>query len=719
MPFAGVGGTSIRGGYAIDNSLRFNDNDSPRLDRTSVSSPTDSKIFTFSVWLKKTSIGSNFTILDARSGTNRSQILFRSGSNEAIRIVETSNNFASFDTLITTNALYRDVSAWYHVLIKYDSTNGTANNRFLIYVNGVEQSLDINTSVTLNYTTPLNEGNYTNDLGHADGAEPFDGYIAEAHFIDGQALSPTSFGEFDADSGIWKPKQYTGTYGTNGFYLDFEDSAALGDDVSGNGNDFTPTNLASTDQTTDTPTNNFATMNPLILRTASSPTFSEGNCKVVQSAANGLAFSSISVSSGKWYVEVKVDAVGGLTACGIIEPSIYDNGNPDTQSITYQNSGNKKNLTTSTSYGASYTTGDIIGIAFDADNGTLIFYKNGVSQGTAFTGLDTTTDWIIGCLGYNGTASNNYGNPSFSISSGNSDGNGYGNFEYTPPSGYLALCTQNLATELSPTIDDGSQYFNTVLYTGNHPTGQSITGVGFQPDWVWAKCRSAAQASRLFDSTRGALNNLISSATNAEQSLAGSLTSFDSDGFTLGSDDSINFNGRTFVAWNWLANGGTTSSNTDGSITSTVQANPTAGFSIVTYTGTGSAGTVGHGLGIAPKMVIVKRRDSTGGWWIHNTNLTSASYGIRLDTTGAEQVASAVFNNTFPTSTVFSLGTNIEVNTSSATMVAYCFAPIEGYSKFGKYTGNANADGTFVYTGFKPAFVIFKRTDAGADQLAL
>jgi hypothetical protein len=302
--------------------------------------------------------------------------------------------------------------------------------------------------------------------------------------------------------------------------------------------------------------------------------------------------------------------------------------------------------------------------------------------------------------------------PAFSISSGNSDDNGYGNFEYAPPTGFLSLCTQNLATELSPTIDDGSQYFNTVLYTGNHPTGQSITGVGFQPDWVWAKCRSAAQASRLFDSTRGALNNLISSATNAEQSLAGSLTSFDSDGFTLGSDDSINFNGRTFVAWNWLANGGTTSSNTDGSITSTVQANPTAGFSIVTYTGTGSAGTVGHGLGIAPKMVIVKRRDSTGGWWIHNTNLTSASYGIRLDTTGAEQVASAVFNNTFPTSTVFSLGTNIEVNTSSATMVAYCFADIEGYSKFGKYTGNGSTDGTFVYTGFRPAFVIYKRTDA-------
>jgi hypothetical protein len=723
MTFPILGGNSAVATYSIDNSLRFNSGDNAHLSKTPSASNRD--LYTISLWAKRSNLntGARQVLFGVGNPATTGQVGFEirfdnSVGDGKLRIGDYVSGVTDYVFLVT-DAVFRDVSAWYHILYVYDSSQATNTDRTKLYVNG-NQITNFSSSTYPNQNQDSAVGSNTKHLvGMIDGnAHPYNGYLAEINYIDGQALSPTDFGEFDEDSGIWKPIRYSGSYGTNGFYLDFENSGSLGADSSGNGNDFTPTNLASTDQTTDTPTNNFATMNPLILRTASSPTFSEGNCKVVQSASNGLAFSSISVSSGKWYVEVKVDAVGGLTACGIIKPSIYDNGNPDTQSITYQNSGNKKNLTTVTSYGASYTTGDIIGIAFDADNGTLIFYKNGVSQGTAFTGLDTTTDWIIGCLGYNGTASNNYGNPSFSISSGNSDGNGYGNFEYAPPSGYLALCTQNLATELSPTIDDGSQYFNTVLYTGDGTTNRTISGVGFQPDWTWLKRRSSAYSHALLDSNRGGGKVLGSDNTDAEFTNNNVLSSWNSDGFVIalsGVSAFSNTSGQTYVGWNWKANAGSTSSNTDGSITSTVQANTTAGFSIVTYSGNGSTGTVGHGLGAVPKLYIVKRRNDAGWSWYTYSVHKGAGYTLYLNSTSAGDVDTTVWQNTSPTSDVFYVGARDGVNGSGGNMVAYCFADIEGYSKFGKYTGNGSTDGTFIYTGFKPAFVIIKRTDSSGQ----
>jgi hypothetical protein len=719
MAFPIIGG-SQSGGYLIDNSLRFNDGDSPRLDRTSVSSPTDSKIFTYSVWLKKTSIGSNFTILDARSGTNRSQILFRSGSNEAIRIVETSNNFSSFDTLITTNALYRDVSAWYHVLIKYDSTNGTANNRFLIYVNGVEQSLDINTSVTLNYTTPLNEGNYTNDLGHADGAEPFDGYIAEAHFIDGQALSPTDFGEFDEDSGIWKPIEYTGTYGTNGFYLDFENSGSLGADQSGNGNNFTPTNLASTDQTTDTPTNNFNTLNPLSYLTAGGGVaWSEGNCRVemTSNATDLMCNGTFAVSSGKWYFEWKVTDLNVLAGIHDADAPLTSN-NYNNSSLVYIRGGSTLQAPVDVTGLTSIATNDIVSMFVDLDNFTVKTAVNGVDDGYTKS-IEQKTYTFGNCT--NGSSASsagaqfNFGNPSFTISSGNSDANGYGNFEYSPNDGtydYLALCTQNLATELSPTIDDGSQYFNTVLYTGNSSTN-NITGLGFQPDWTWIKGRSSASNHRLVDSTRGTTKYIVSNNNDAELTDTTALTSFDSDGFTLVSDGQVNTSGTTYASWNWKANAGSTSSNTDGSITSTVQANTTAGFSIVTWTGiAGGQQTIGHGLGAAPVFIISKNRTDAATEWYTATGFLPGwnwvTDYLRLNSTAAK--ASDGGGTVFPvapTSTVFTVG-DAATNGSGKNYVAYCFADIEGYSKFGSYEGNGSTDNSFIYTGFRPEFVMLK-----------
>ena len=685
----------------IFQSLRFNDDDSANLSRTP-SSATNRKTWTWSGWVK---LGNISTVRNLFSSSSVNQLRFNSDNSFFV--------YMNDSTVLQTNAVYRDTASWYHIIIACDTTQSTASNRTKLYVNGTQ----ITSFATENQLAQDTDTGFNNTTAHTIGRQSgggfyFDGYMAEVHFIDGQALTPSSFGT-TGSNGRWKPKTYSGTYGTNGFYLDFADSGNLGDDESGNTNDFTATNLAATDQTTDTPQNNFATMNPLLLRTASSPTFSEGNCKVVQSASNGLAFSSISVSSGKWYVEVKVDVVGSLTACGIIEPSIYDDGNPDTQSITYQNSGNKKNLTTVTSYGASYTTGDIIGIAFDADNGTLSFYKNGASQGTAFTGLDTTTDWIIGCLGYNGTASNNYGNPHFSISSGNSDDNGYGNFEYAPPTGFLALCTNNLP---EPTIKDSGDYFNTVLYTGNNVDDRSITGVGFQPDFMWSKERTSTGNHVLVDSSRGATKVLQGNLTNGEATVADGFQAFESDGFQVGAANSTNETGVDYVNWCWLINGGTETTNNDGTIESYVQTNTTSGISIAEYQGNGSNGaTFGHGLGSVPDLSIYKCREQTTDWAVwpraHNPTATNAA---RLNSNAAfgGSNGAGFFNDVAPTSSVITLGTRNEVNQSSQNYVSYHFKSIPGFSKFGVYTGNGSAAGPFLYFGFKPQFIIIKRVDA-------
>ena len=262
-------------------------------------------------------------------------------------------------------------------------------------------------------------------------------------------------------------------------------------------------------------------------------------------------------------------------------------------------------------------------------------------------------------------------------------------------------------------INKGSDYFNTKLYTGTNAT-QSITGVGFQPDFTWFKRRDSAAQHSLFDSVSGVTKQLASNLTNAETTITDALSSFDSDGFTLGVDSGnyINFNGATYASWNWLANGAG-SSNTDGSITSTVSANQTSGFSIVEYTGTGANATVGHGLGVTPAMMIVKRMETAGGSWrVYHKYLTATSY-LLLETADASASQANLWNNTEPTSSVFTIGTAGDVNLSSYKHIAYCFAEKKGFSKFGSYTGNGNADGTFIYTGFKPAFLLYKCSSTG------
>jgi hypothetical protein len=264
------------------------------------------------------------------------------------------------------------------------------------------------------------------------------------------------------------------------------------------------------------------------------------------------------------------------------------------------------------------------------------------------------------------------------------------------------------------TINKGSSYFNTKLYTGTGAT-QSITGVGFKPDWVWIKIRNQTFDHTLVDAVRGVQKDLESNTTAAENTRS-TVTVFGSDGFTVGTDSQVNSNTNTFVSWNWLG-ANTTVSNTSGTITSTVSANTTAGFSIVSYTGTGANATVGHGLGVAPRMIILKSRtDGAADWRVYHASVGNTGY-LELNTAGATTTSSTTWQNTTPTSSVFSIGTSGTVNLNTGNFIAYCFAEIRGYSKFASYTGNGSANGTFVYTGFKPAFVMVKSTGAGANWL--
>ena len=264
------------------------------------------------------------------------------------------------------------------------------------------------------------------------------------------------------------------------------------------------------------------------------------------------------------------------------------------------------------------------------------------------------------------------------------------------------------------TINKPSDYFNTKLYTGTGSGNQSVTGVGFQPDWVWTKNRASAYGHNIYDAVRGTGKYLASNSDAVEQTSATSIISYDSDGFTVGTGDNVQYESANGVSWNWLGANGT-ASNTDGSITSTVSANTTSGFSIVSYTGTGSAATIGHGLSATPKVVIVKRRTGgTNNWRVQHESL-GATKALDLDGTAAANTATGNWNDTAPTSSVFSVGTFSATNNNTDTYIAYCFAEKKGYSKFGSYTGNGSTDGTFVYTGFKPAMVILKNASSVND----
>ncbi len=712
------------GPVQIERSLRFNSADSAYLSRAPAVAG-NRKTWTWSGWVKRSLLGSSFqTIFGAGTGGS-AEAAIRFNSDDTLEFYAWT---AGYNARLLTTQVFRDTSAWYHFVAVFDTPNATADQRIRLYVNGTEVTTFISRiNPAQNY-----DGYFNNSISHTigdavSGASPrfFNGYLADIHFIDGQALTPSSFTEVSATTGQLIPKAYTGSFGTNGFWLKFSDNsaataAALGNDYSGNNNDWTPNNLSVTagagnDSLVDTPTSygtdtyvggevrgNYCVLNAV--NTYGSTTLSNGNLEATLTTGGGaVAVGTIAVSSGKWYWEVTPSGSSNHWNIGIADSAASNKAFDGPNGWYYYADGRKVTNLSYTSYGSSFTGGDVIGVALDMDAGTVTFYKNNTSQGTAFN------SGIAGKLIQ----------PALNISATNSNAFivnfGQRAFAYTAPSGFKALVDTNLG---APVVAKPSTVMDVKLYTGNGST-QTISGLGFSPDFAWFKSRSVAENHVLSDTVRGADKQLFSNLTNAEQTNSTYVTSFTSDGFSLGSNTGTggnNINGTTYVAWAWDA-GSSTVTNTQGSITSQVRANASAGFSIVTYTGTGSNATVGHSLNVTPSLVITKNRASvTAGWYVYHKNLSGAGYVIYLNSTSAQVSDSTPWNSTAPTSTVFSVGTNSGTNGNGNNMVAYCFAPVAGYSAMGSYVGNGSAtDGPFVYTGFRPRWMMIKRTDS-AEQ---
>jgi hypothetical protein len=741
-----AGASGQGGGYNLTNSLRFRSSAQSYLSRT-FGAPTDNEKWTYSVWIKRGSLAANRTIMSSNvDGAEYWDMRFNTSDQILIQNRVGSSNLL----LANTTAVYRDPSAWYHIVFVFDSNNATAANRNLLYVNGVNVTLSANSGSS--DASAWNVNSVQHNIGVSRTANPsggiwaeYDGYEAEINFIDGQALTPSSFGETSTSTGVWIPKKYTGTYGTNGFYLPFTDNSALttssnvglGKDFSGNGNYFATNGISITagstyDSMTDVPTltsataANYCTLNPLNLYTGTS--CANGNLQgtTVTGDECGI-YGTIGMTSGKFYWESTPSSISsGGCMIGIAPATTQgSSGSPGltvTTGYGYYTTGSKYAGSGGVAYGNTFTTSDVIGVALDLDNGKIWFGKQTGGTGSmvwqasgdpvagtnaAFTSVSGT---FVPGIGNGGAGSFSTVNVNF----------GQQPWSATPPTGFVALNTFNLPT---PTIGatastTANKYMNVVTWTGNGTSsGRSITGVGFQPDFVWGKARSVAYGNGLYDAVRGTGKLLVSNNTNSEATnfLYGYLSSFDSDGFstTAGSSSNENWNqtNDTYVAWNWKANGAGVS-NTAGDIASVVSANTSAGFSIVTYSANGTTGTVGHGLGVTPSMIIVKKRNVAERWCVFHTS-TSNAY-IYLDETFAAETANAQLrfgNNSSvvqPSSTLFTIGSSNDVNGTSGTYVAYCFAPVAGYSAFGTYTGNGSPDGTFVYTGFRPRFVMVK-----------
>jgi len=749
--------------YQIANSLRLPLRTSG-FSKTYSGSDGDDEHFTLSWWQKGRPPGHNqpMDVIDARDGTDNSslnELYFADPTasagtgGDALCLVDSSSG----NKILCSTNLFRDPAAWYHFVVRADMDNATASERLKFYVNGTEMSYA--TDNRSSYSSAAGFGNAGSWylFRYHNGSYGLYSNVAEMHYIDGTSLTPSSFGE--TKNGVWIPKEYDtsdGAYGTLGFYLKFESSSDLGNDSSGNNNDWTTIDLAAHDQMLDTPTfnsdsngGNFPTYNPL-LKPPTGLALAEGNLKAtLTSDDNGIMTNWQVPVTGKWYWEVDVDNIASAHGVYIgVMPANTDltiNQESNNLGLVYYSiNGNSILKGTRASYGDTYTTGDIISIAVDRDADTLQFYKNGSGQGTiSISTLDEEFFCYMGYTGGSGPCSTilNFGQEgTFAgnvTAGGNSDGTGYGNFKYSVPSGFLALCSGNqpVADAVDPAQTDDNypqKLFGATIWTGDGTTSRAITGLGFQPDWVWFKARSSAFSNRLYDTTRGITSNggyrLFSNTTAAQVDKTSSgqdISAVGSDGFTLGASSNLYTNdtnsGGLHVAWTWRANGGTTSTNSNGSTDSTVQVDPSGHFSIVKFEGQndswGNAETIGHGLSSAPTCMILKNYDKADEWSVFfsdygsysigGSNAASNSLVLNSDAELYTNQSYKGWGGVMPTSTVFTVDGNNN-NGASESIIVYCFANCEGYIKTGSYVGNANADGTFVYTGFKPEFFMCK-----------
>ena len=809
--------------YEVERSLRFDGDHSLAYLEETAGTPTNNKIWTYSVWIKRTKYTSDQAILVGFSnGGSFDQILFSASGGRDQNLFMQFNNSGTYGQF-TSNQYFKDSNAWGHLVIKADTTAGT--NGVTVYWNN--QVVAGTWNVTLAQDATFHSLNQSGDkfrIGHLDSGVAghyLNAYVAEANFIDGSALLPSSFGETNVLTGQWNPKKYTGSYGANGFYLNFSTNT-LGTDRSGNGNNFTPNNFSvvagvGNDALSDSPTNNFCVLNPIAL-IATGANIRNGGLDYISDSNYSIAIGNFSLKTGTWYWEVTITAslsgsngqINGIVRGTHPNSNAYvsydTNGNVFGIGYTYNGSivgsspDGSTNGASSASGLATYTQNDVLGFASDIANGTLAIYKNGTLQ-TTITGLNSH-DWFPAVSGYgtSSTCSLNFGQREFA---------------HTPPTGFEKLNSANLP---DPTIAFPNKHFDILTWTGT-AASHTLTGLNFQPDWFWAKSRSQAYHHTLIDSVRGVDRQVWSNRTNIEQTNASFLTSFNSNGLTLGDNSSgtgaTNTNGHTYVGWNWnagdtdgktytvtvvsdsgnkyrfdgfgtsavtldLAEGGTYifnypsahpfrfsttsdgthgggteyttgvtvlsstsvqivvaasapqlyyfctihsgmggaintnstlgSSNFDGSIQTRVKVNLTAGFSIISHTGTGAVGTIGHGLGVKPDAIFFKNRTQAHGWLVYHSS-NGATKNLSLSNNAAMLTANNKFNDTEPTSSVITLKTAADSNQSGQNIISYCFSEVAGYSKFGEYIGNGNGNGTFVFTGFKVKWLLIKKTN--------
>ena len=753
--------------HQIANSIRMSAQSSTsssnaRLTRT-VGTVDSNVHWTLNFWIKRSAIeGSNpvssarpLDVFTPRSGTSGSvlhEFQFGAtgsyGAGDAFAI--TNTNTGTY--IISTNNLFRDTSAWYNIHIQADLDNGTASEKLKIFINGTEASYNVD-----------NRSSYTSFAGMVAGAwtigdyynygYPLQSYLAQFCFIDGTTVAASEFGE--TKNGVWIPKDPSGlSFGSEGYLLKFESSSDLGNDSSGNNNDWSSSNLDSGDQMLDSPTfgssngGNFCTLNS-IYPDITVARINDCNLAWGGSAGGGSVneqgcmstFAIPPSDTNIYYFEarMKTGHSGGIEqSVGVNVPTVDltsdRGGRPTAWCIT--NSDNQRIYNGANSFtntGVAGSAGDIVGVEIDRANTTIKFYVNGTLRGTQ-TNLNTTTD-LYPWVGTGGSTSDalgwdmNFGqNGTFNglvTAQGETDATGYGNFYYDEAGSGKALCTGNLpiVAEVDPAQTDDNypqKLFGMLQYTGNN--SERTIDTSFQIDYSWARSTVQGQSWYAFDTTRGffgaSSNNLYMKLDTDDQEATAPQYNFKSQSgsdFTLTGGTWFNSGSHTQQMWNWRLNGGTTSTNSTGSVSVTQQVDPSGHFSVSTYSGAGGTGTIGHGLSAVPTFVVVKQRNGSNSWATYAKGAGNELYG-NLATNTAFQDA-VVWQDTTPSSSLVYLGDNNEVNHSGRTYLAYCWADCEGYIKSGKYVGNGDVDGTFIYLGFKPALFVIKHVSSGDDPL--
>tara|TARA_Y100000992_G_scaffold299158_1_gene265492 strand:- start:77 stop:2518 length:2442 start_codon:yes stop_codon:yes gene_type:complete len=715
------GGYVPAGGLYLDGSadyLTF----TPSQNSTSQTSSGDGSKFTLSMWVKRSSLGSDAYLFE--SATNDDGIRFDGSSNQMRFFFSTAS---SGD--IQTSAAFRDPTAWQHWVFSVDTDQGTSTNRVKLFLNGAQisdGSLGTNTYPAEHYDLTWMANGVLQTIGRlSSGSSYFGGYLTEVIMLDGTAVTDaTSFGEYNSDTGIWVPVKPSGlTFGNNGFHLDFADSSALGNDVSGNNNDFTANSIAAANSVNDNCVNdadnnkgNYATINPLAVL-SSDVTLSEGNTKLVYVGDHAAEMTIARLKTGKWYWELK-NTTNAAGSTGVIQGSYYGSldrsANLNSTGIYYYNpfSGQKVKDGSMSSYGSATTTNDILQVALDLDNNKIWWGINNTWQNSgdpaggtnaAYTDL-TDTDYTP-VVGYGGayTSILNTGQTALA---------------YTPPAGFKLLNTANLSES---SILKSTDHCEPITYDG---TGSEleISSLSFQPGFVIIKNLDATDNWMIYDNVRGATVEWHpnSNINAADSTTAETLKSFDSDGFTLGTDNEVNTSSEEYLALCWkTGSSGTvsnamtkTSDSSQTNITRTV--NTDSGLSIMKYTGNGSASTILHGLGKAPKMLWVRPTNKSGVCKVWHVGLSNATRSYVVFATTAAEAAFGDDRVWGPDpvaggTTSIGVGTHTFTNNNTDTYIAYAFAEVEGFSKFGSYTGNGStSQGRFVYTGFKPSMIFIK-----------